>query len=85
MNIYTEIPEYGGQQAVRIDNYKAIRKDIFSGNLDIELYDLSKDPKELNDVAKDLPSIVERAGAIMLKEHVISELEGFQFPILDAR
>jgi len=83
--LYWEIPEYGGQQAVRIDNYKAIRKDIFSGNLDIELYDLSKDPKELNDVAKDLPSIVERAGAIMLKEHVISELEGFQFPILDAR
>ena len=83
--LYWEIPEYGGQQAVRMDNYKAIRKDIFSGNLDIELYDLSKDMKEMDDVADNFPSIVKRAEDIMLKEHSISELEGFQFPILDAQ
>ena len=27
--LYWEIPEYGGQQAVRIGQYKAIRKNIF--------------------------------------------------------
>jgi len=81
--LYWEIPEYGGQQAVRIGHYKAIRKDMFKGNLEVEVYDLSTDPQEREDVAHDYPSIVAQAEKIMSEEHVISSLEGFRFPIID--
>src|SRR5690606_32767743 len=33
--LYWEFPEYAGQQAVRIGDYKAIRKNIRRGNLEI--------------------------------------------------
>jgi arylsulfatase len=81
--LYWEIPEYGGQQAVRIGHYKAIRKDMFKGNLEVEVYDLSTDPQEREDVAHDYPSIVDQTEKIMSEEHVISSLEGFRFPIID--
>jgi arylsulfatase len=51
--------------------------------LEIEVYDLSTDPQEREDVAHDFPSIVDQAKKIMSAEHVISSLEGFRFPIID--
>ena len=80
--LYWEIPEYGGQQALRIDNFKAIRKNIFKGNLNVQLFDLSTDIQETNNVATQFPEIVKMAEEIMEKEHISSELQGFQFSIL---
>ena len=80
--LYWEIPEYGGQQALRIDNFKAIRKNIFKGNLNIQLFDLSTDIQETNNVAEQFPEIVKQANQIMDKEHRPSVLPGFQFPAL---
>jgi arylsulfatase len=80
--LYWEIPEYGGQQALRIDNFKAIRKNIFKGNLNIQLFDLSTDIQENNNVAEQFPEIVKQAKEIMDKEHRPSVLPGFQFPAL---
>jgi len=77
--LYCEIPEYGGQQAVRIDNYKGIRKGIFKGNLEIELFDLSKDLKEKNNIAKDHPQILSKVRHIMTKEHTPSQISSFRF------
>ena len=37
--IYWEFPSYGGQQAARMGDYKAILKDIKKGNRKIELFD----------------------------------------------
>ena len=79
---YWEIPEYGGQQALRIDNFKAIRKNIFKGNLNIQLFDLSTDIQETKNVAERFPEIVKQAKEIMEKEHRPSVLPGFQFSIL---
>ena len=80
--LYWEIPEYGGQQAVRIGNYKAIRKEIFIGDLEVELYDLEADIQETKNIAREFPEIVKQAEKTMNKEHVPSALPGFRFPAL---
>jgi arylsulfatase A len=80
--LYRESPAYGGQQCVRVGNWKAFR-----GNLnprpggkdakepgDIELYDLAKDPAESNNVAKQHPDIVAKLAAIMKEQHVPTTL-----------
>jgi arylsulfatase len=79
--LYWEIPEYGGQQALRMDNFKAIRKNIFKGNLNIQLFDLSTDIQETKNVAEQFPEIVKQAKEIMDKEHSPSVLPRFQFPL----
>src|SRR5699024_7530835 len=57
--LYWEFPAYGGQQAVRMGKWKAIRRDIIKkGNLDIELYNLEEDLQEQHDVANNHPIIV---------------------------
>ncbi|MCK4879919.1 MAG: arylsulfatase, partial [Bacteroidales bacterium] len=53
--LYWEFPASGGQQAVRMENWKAIRKNIRKGNLDLELYNLEEDVAEQHDVAADHP------------------------------
>ena len=54
------------QQAVRIGNWKAVRR----GTKDpMELYDLAKDPGETRDVAGQHPDIVKRMAAVMAREH----------------
>src|SRR5690606_6206743 len=47
--LYWEFYESNPHQAVRMGEWKAIRKPIFSG--EVELYNLSTDPGEENDVA----------------------------------
>ena len=81
--LYWEYPAYGGQQAVRMDNWKGIRRNIFKGNLDIELYDLSSDIKETRNVAAENPDIVKKIERIMNEEHEPSEVERFKFEILE--
>ncbi|MCD6598201.1 MAG: arylsulfatase [Bacteroidales bacterium] len=78
--LYWEFPSYTGQQAVRMGKWKAIRQNIFKGNMDIELYDLEKDIKEENNVASENPEIVKQMEDIMIKEHVPSEM----FPLFPA-
>jgi arylsulfatase len=77
--LYWEFPSYKGQQAVRIGKWKGVRKNIFEGNLDIELYDLNVDQLEQNDVAASHPEIVKTIGNIMIQEHNPSENERFKF------
>ena len=67
--LFWDYPEYGGQQAVRMGQWKGIRKNIKKGNLEIELYDLSTDLQELNDVADENPEIVKKIAEIMTSEH----------------
>lgn len=63
--LYWEFPAYNGQQAVRMNNWKAIRKNIFDGNMQIELYDLKSDLQEQNDISKSKPEIVNKITSIM--------------------
>ena len=80
--LYWEFPAYKGQQAVRMGKWKAIRRNIFEGNLAIELYDLESDVQELNNVADQHMDIVNKITVILDKAHTPSHLERFQFPQL---
>ena len=52
--LYWEFPSYGGQQAVRLGRWKGIPRNMFDGNLTVELFDLEHDLEE-NDVADEHP------------------------------
>jgi arylsulfatase len=75
--LYWEFPGYGGQQAVRAGNWKAVRQNLGKGPSGVELYDLDVDPSEKKDVAAARPDVVKRLTEIMRKEHTPSE----QFPL----
>ena len=77
--LYWEFPAYQGQQAVRMGKWKGIRKNIFKGNMKIELYNLETDLEELNDVSSKYPEIVEKISEVMLKEHEPATIEIFKF------
>jgi arylsulfatase len=81
--LYWEFPAYGGQQALRMGSWKAVRQKLMAPNavLKTELYDLSKDLGETTDVAAANPDVVRRAEEIFRREHVPSAV--FPFPALD--
>lgn len=83
--LYWEFPAYQGQQAVRMGRWKAVRKNIFGGNMDIELYDLESDPTESEDISDRYPEIVARMDSIMKEAHKPPELERFSFKELGDR
>jgi arylsulfatase A len=77
--LYWEFHEQGGKQAVRKDNWKAVRLNVKKdSNGPIELYDLSKDPSEMNDIASSHPEIVKQMATYMKEAHVESNI----FPLL---
>lgn len=80
--LYWEFPSYEGQQAVRKGHWKGIRKDIFNGNLAIELYDLSKDSLELHNVAEMHPEVVQEIQKIMLEARTEPVLDRFKIEAL---
>ncbi len=76
--LYWEFPSYNGQQAVRLGDWKGIRKDIFDGNMELELFNLKDDPREQSNVASANPAIVAQIEAIMRREHSPASLEKFK-------
>lgn len=84
--LYWEFPSYGGQQAIRMGQWKGIRQNLMprgkkKPNLHIELYNLDKDPGEKNDVSAKYPKIVERMKKLMKDVRTPSPL--YPFPALD--
>jgi arylsulfatase A len=76
--LYWEFAGYGGQQALRMGDWKAVRQNILQEDneapLKIELFNLSDDIGESRDVAADNPEIVEQMRKIMEAEHTPSEV-----------
>jgi arylsulfatase A-like enzyme len=78
--LYREIPEYGGQQCVRADDWKAVRQRLNPGpnaKLDpgpVELYNLKSDPAETTDVAAKYPDVLARMSKLLTEQHVRSEV-----------
>ena len=82
--LYRESPGYGGQQCVRVGDWKAIRLNLNlapnskkkqgTGSTAIELYNLKDDPAETTNVAAQHPEIVAKLAAIMKREHVPTKL-----------
>ncbi len=81
--LYRESPGYGGQQCVRIGNWKGVRQKLnptgrnVKPRLQTELYDLGKDPGETIDVSALHPEIVAKIERIMREQHTPSK----EFPI----
>lgn len=67
--LYWEFPSYEGQQAVRKGDWKAMRMNIFKGNMAIDLYNLKEDIVEEHSVADQHPEIVKDMERIMKKAH----------------
>jgi arylsulfatase A len=68
--LYWEFYEGTPAQAVRFGRWKAIRKPMFGGA--IELFDLQSDPYETRDVSGDQPEVVARARDAMAAAHLPS-------------
>lgn len=80
--LYWEFPAYGGQQALRLGDWKGVRTDLMRGkDLSIELYHLASDPGELHDRSAEHPELVSRIERLMFEARTPSSL--FPFPILD--
>jgi arylsulfatase len=81
--LYWEFPSSGGQQAVRLGDWKAIRQNLLKGkgSTDIQLFNLAKDIGETTDVAAQHPEIVARVRSIMREQHRPSKV--FPFKVLD--
>lgn len=79
--LFWDFNGYGGQQAVRLGDWKAVRQNIAKGNLRIELYNLATDPGEKQDVAERNPAIVKRMEKILRAGHEPSAL--FPVKVLD--
>ncbi len=78
-HLYWEFPSYKGQQAVRMGKWKAVRKNIFDGNMEIELYDLENDILEMEDLSEDHPEIIAKIKEIMIREHEPAANKRFKF------
>jgi arylsulfatase A-like enzyme len=68
--LYWEFHEQGGKQAVRMGNWKGLRLNVKKDpNHAIELYDLSKDIGEKNNLASKHPEIVRKIETAMKDSH----------------
>jgi arylsulfatase A-like enzyme len=83
--LYREFPAYGGFQSVRLGNWKGVRANLqrpkAQPQMQLELYDLTRDPSETKDVSAEHPDVVARLQSIMREQHTPSE--HFRFPALD--
>lgn len=83
--LYWEFPSYGGQQAVRMGPWKAMRQNMLKGNTTIQLFNLADDIQEQRDVAPQHPDIVKKMRHIMEREHVPAEIDRFKMKALGDR
>ena len=68
--MYFEYPENGGQLAVRIGNWKGVKTNVAKDpNGAWELYDMSTDMYEKNNVAYSHPDIIKQIELIAKREH----------------
>jgi arylsulfatase A-like enzyme len=88
--IYREFPSYGGQQCLRMADWKLIKTGLTPGkgkakskfkSEPVQLYDLASDPAESQNLATKHPEIIAKMEAIMKTQH--SPSASFPMPALD--
>jgi arylsulfatase A-like enzyme len=79
--LYWEFFEGGGKRAMRMGHWKAVQNNLNKGgpNAPIELYDLSKDSAERNNLAAKNPEIVFHAKHIFNEAHTPSPIWKFKW------
>ena len=80
--LYREFAGYGGQQSIRVGDWKAIRQKLRKGPIVTELYQLSEDPSESQNVAAEHPDIVQDLEKRMAEQHTPSSV--FPLGVIDA-
>jgi arylsulfatase len=83
--LYWEYPEYGGQLAIRMNNWKGVILNIKKGNMQWQLFDLNTDIREQHDIAAEHPDIIKKMEAITKKEHHTPEVSRFLMPALEGK
>lgn len=82
--LFWEYPEYGGQVAIRIKNWKVVRQHLKDDQQPtLELYNLGNDPKETKNVAKLHPDIITKAIQVFKQEHQNASIDRFRIPIIE--
>lgn len=78
--LYFEYPDNGGQLAVRIENWKGIKRDVRNNpNGKWELFDLATDKYERYDLAAKNPEIIEKMKALVKREHIHPHIIDWEF------
>ena len=72
--LYREFMGYGGQQSIRVAEWKAVRQNLNKGQLKTELYNIAEDISESKDVSAEHPELVKQLEGMMAEQHVESEL-----------
>jgi len=87
--LYREFPGYGGQQCIRVGDWKLVRRNLAPTKKTIaqglkptlELFDLATDRSEEHDVSATHADIVSKLSQLMKAQHTPSK--EFPFPALD--
>lgn len=78
--LYWEFSERGGRQAMRMGDWKAVVYDLQNNPMPrMQLYNLSEDELENNDIASEHPEIISKMTQLMKNARVESEL----FPLFE--
>jgi arylsulfatase len=82
--LYWEYPEYGGQLAIRMGDWKVVKSHLKDKKKEptLELYNLKTDLGETTNVADQYPEILEKAAKILESEHSEPTIERFKIPAL---
>ncbi|MDX1328623.1 MAG: N-acetylgalactosamine-6-sulfatase, partial [Arenibacter sp.] len=80
--LYWEFPEYGGQLAIRMGDYKVVRTNLKDPKKEsiLELYNLKTDIGETTNIAAEHPEIIARAAEILDQEHIEPDNDRFKIP-----
>lgn len=83
--LYWEFPETGGQVAIRMGDWKVLRRDLKKPKKKptLELYNLKTDPQESTNVADEHPEIIQQAARIFESQHEEPEIDRFKIPLLE--
>ncbi len=82
--LYREFNGYGGQQSIRVGQWKAVRQNINRGKLRVHLYNMVDDISESDDVADQHPEVVKELAEMMASVRTPSPLfplKGLDTPV----